>query len=120
MELKSERLYYREITEDDLPLIYSVYSNEKVMKYAYMDKMNSEEELMPYIKPILQQQIEPCERHYYEFGVFISSGSTREQFIGIANIEIGKRNHDGGIGEIGYFLLQTSGGVDMPRRWLGG
>ncbi|MGM1048833.1 ribosomal-protein-alanine N-acetyltransferase [Paenibacillus uliginis N3/975] len=102
MEFKSERLIFREYNEEDFQLFYSIFSNEQIMKYAYMDKVGQEEELLPYFNRILQNNHTSEGRPSYEFGVFLSSSG---QFIGFADVEMVKRNRDGGNGEIGYFLL---------------
>ena len=102
MEYKNDRLTLREYNNGDFPLLYSIFSNEQIMKYAYMDKVGKEEDLLPYFNRILQNNNTPEGRASYEFGVFLSSSG---QFIGFADVEIVKQNQDGGNGEIGYFLL---------------
>lgn len=101
MNYSSERLYFREFNENDFGLLYSIYSNAKVMKYTYLDKYDREEELRPYFQEILKNNQEGTKRQAYEFAVFLLDGS----FVGMAEIEINNKNEDGGIGEIGYYTL---------------
>ncbi|KKO51730.1 GNAT family N-acetyltransferase [Paenibacillus sp. DMB20] len=102
MEYKSDRLTFREYNKGDFPLLYSIFSNEQIMKYAYMDKVGKEEDLLPYFKRILQNNNTPEGRTSYEFGVFFYHRAGN--FIGFADVEIVKQNQDGGNGEIGYFF----------------
>ncbi|TCL75194.1 hypothetical protein EDC14_1003126 [Hydrogenispora ethanolica] len=48
MNHQSARLLYREFTETDFQRFYSVFSNERVMRYALMDPFRSAEEIRPY------------------------------------------------------------------------
>lgn len=102
MTFKSERLIFRDFTESDFKLFYSVFSNSTVMKYALLDRFESEEELLPYFQNVLMNNITAEGRKVYEFAVYLASSDT---FIGFADIEIQVLNRDGGCGEIGYFLL---------------
>lgn len=73
------------------------------MKYAYIDKYESEEELLPYFNNVLKNNNISIEnRMAYEYAVF---SKTEDCFIGFADIDIHKKNSSGGYGEIGYFLL---------------
>lgn len=100
MKFRSERLEYREFTENDFSLFYSVFSNAQVMRYAYIDKVDCEEELRPYFKRVLSNNITHENRQAYEFAI-----NFNDSFIGFADIEIHTKNSAGGCGEIGYFLL---------------
>ncbi len=103
MKFRSERLVFREVMQDDFKLLYSLFSNTQVMKYAYIDKYNSEEEMLPYFNKILQNNVTPFEdRKAFEFAVFSASEGS---FVGFADVEIHNINDSGGCGEIGYFLL---------------
>jgi ribosomal-protein-alanine N-acetyltransferase len=102
MRFRSERLIYREFTEDDLDLFYSVFSNEQVMRYAYIDKFDCKEDMLPYFKRVLRNSTAAEDRKAFEFAIFLSSD---DSFIGFADIEIHNINSLGGCGEIGYFLL---------------
>lgn len=103
MNYSSERLYFREFNENDFELLYSIYSNDRVMKYTYLDKYDRKEELRPYFEEILKNNQEGTKRQAYEFAVFLLDGS----FVGMAEIEISIINEYGGIGEIGYYTLPS-------------
>lgn len=114
MIFKSERLIFREFTEADFKLYYSLFSNEQVMKYAWIDRFRSEEEGLTYFKRILENNVTTENRPSYEFAVFLSTDNTsasnlseekEAKFIGFADIVIHKKNLFGGWGEIGYFLF---------------
>jgi [ribosomal protein S5]-alanine N-acetyltransferase len=104
VQFRSERLEYREFTENDFNLFYSVFSNEHVMKYAYLDKFSCEEDLFPNFMNLLKNNSTSENRKAFEFGVFLSSNNN---FIGFADIEVRNMNDFGGCGEIGYFILQS-------------
>ncbi|WP_166246439.1 GNAT family N-acetyltransferase [Paenibacillus turpanensis] len=107
--MRSERLFFREFRDNDFELLYSVFSNEEIMEYALMDKVNSEKEFTPYFDKILKNNSTIENRSLFEYAVF--SNSSRE-FIGFADIEIISKNLHGGNAEIGYFLL--------PQFWGNG
>lgn len=102
MNYKSERLTFREFKEDDFDLLYSLFSNEEVMKLTLRDRVSCEEDLRPYFNSILKNNTTILNREAYEYGVFLTSD---DSFVGIADIEINKQNAYGGYGEIGYLLL---------------
>lgn len=101
MNIKSERMKYRYFTKEDLPLFYSVFSNEQVMRYAWIDKFNSEEEIMPFFEGCINEGDSPNKDNAYAYAVFLEDDS----FIGFADIILHSRNSSGGCAEIGYFLL---------------
>lgn len=101
MIYRSERLYLREIEEDDFDLFYSLYSNDKVMKYTYLDKFGSKEEFRSYFEEVIKNNLSKNKRAVYTYVVFLLD----DNFAGIAEIEINYKNNHGGIGEIGYYIL---------------
>ncbi|TYQ18157.1 UNVERIFIED_CONTAM: ribosomal-protein-alanine N-acetyltransferase [Acetivibrio alkalicellulosi] len=103
MNYKSECLTYREFKEGDFHLFHSVFSNEKVMKYALVEKFDRGYSLS-YFNKVLANNILGENRKAYEFAVYLSSSSI---FIGFADIEIQNRKNLSGCGEIGYFLLPS-------------
>lgn len=121
MIYKSERLIFREFTEADFKLYYLLFSNEQVMKYAWMDRFCCEEDGMQYFKKTLENNITIDNRPAYEFAVFLHtdnptntslSNEVKEaKFVGFAAVEIHKQNLFGGWGEIGYFLLPEFWGL---------
>ncbi len=104
MKFRSERLVYREFTENDFHLFFSVFSNEQVMKYTLIDKFGREEDILPYFKKVLKNNITFENRKAYEFAVFLASNGS---FTGFADIEIHNLNNFGGCGEIGYLLIPS-------------
>ena len=106
MDLVSERLKYRYFTKQDLELFYSVFSNEQVMRYAWIDKFNNQEDIIPFFEDFINYDDTRNKINGYAFAVF-----TREEdaFIGLADIILHSHNSFGGCGEIGYFLL--------PQYW---
>jgi [ribosomal protein S5]-alanine N-acetyltransferase len=102
MRFGSERLIYREFTENEFHLFYSVFSNESIMKYALMDRYECKDDALPYFQKVLKNNLMTENRKAFEFAVsFTSNGD----FIGFADIEIHDLNCCGGSGEIGYFIL---------------
>ncbi|HEX2952610.1 MAG TPA: GNAT family protein [Bacillota bacterium] len=102
MHFQSDRLYFREFRENDFPLFYSIFSDEQVMRYAWIDRYEREEDAWPYFWKILRNNTAGEKREAAEFAVFLAEN---EEFIGFADIEIHQKNETGGCGEIGYFLL---------------
>lgn len=94
MVFESDRLNYKSFTEKDFDLFYSVFSNESIMRYAWIDKFDSPEEAQELWHTILQNE--------YNFAVFQKSD---DSYIGLCKFTISIKNRDGGSGEIGYFLL---------------
>ncbi|CUH97792.1 hypothetical protein P22_3938 [Propionispora sp. 2/2-37] len=102
MKYKSERLYFKEFSKDEFDLFYSVFSNEQVMKYALIDKYESEKDILPYFNEVLENNTTYINRKAFEFAIYLSSD---DSFVGFAGIEVHSKNTLGGCGEIGYFLL---------------
>jgi len=80
----------------------SVFSNEKVMRYAYMDQIVGEREMQSYFNKVLDNNNVMDHKSSYEFAVFLSSG---RNFIGFADIIIQHQFTRIKHGEIGFFLL---------------
>lgn len=102
MNMDSERLYYRYFTQEDFPLFYSVFSNETVMRYAWIDALKTEEEAKPFFEGFINNYNKINKNSSYAFAVFSKEDGC---FVGFADIEIHSQNSAGGCGEIGYFLL---------------
>ncbi len=102
MRFTSERLLFRSFAENDFGLFYSLFSNARVMRYAFWDRYESEDALRPYFAEVMENNRATAGRKAYEFAVFLLESGT---FIGAADIEISIQNAQGGCGEIGYFLL---------------
>lgn len=102
MDFKSSRLYYREFNESDYDLYKSAFSNEQVMRYAWIECMKDEEELRCGFSDILKNNNISEGRKEYYFGVF---SSEKEVYIGIGLVIVSFRGKLTICGEIGYFLL---------------
>ncbi len=102
MKISSERLSFRFFTHEDFPLFYSVFSNETVMRYAWIDKISNEESAYTFFEGFINTGDDVNKDGSYAFAVFSEEGN---EFIGFADIQIHSRNNAGGCGEIGYFLL---------------
>jgi len=102
MELRSERLIFREFEPKDYSLFSSIFSNETIMKFAYMDQIVNENEMASYFNKVVKNTKNIEKKDSYEFAVFLSSN---DYFIGFADIlvcyQLSRIKH----GEIGYFLL---------------
>ena len=108
MDLVSERLKYRYFTKQDLQLFYSVFSNEQVMRYAWIDKFNNQEDIIPFFEDFINYDNKPNKINGYAFAVFQRED---DAFIGFADIIFHSQNSFGGCGEIGYFLLPKYWGI---------
>lgn len=108
MEFRSERLLFREFGTDDYQLFSSVFSNEQIMKYAYMDQIDNESDMLAYFNQVIENNSSE-KRNSYEFAVFLSSDGS---FIGYAVILLHYHLSHVKDGEIGYFLL--------PQFWGNG
>lgn len=106
MKFASDRLLFREFIHDDFQYFSSIFSNDEVMKYAYMDRIQDENEMTEYFSKILNNVGINQSRNSYEFAVFLRDEKT---FIGLAIIEVGYHFSRAKYGEIGYFLL--------PKYW---
>jgi ribosomal-protein-alanine N-acetyltransferase len=102
MQFQSERLIFREYTEEDFEIFYRLFSNEQVMKYAFMDRYSSKEDVLVYFRQVLENNNTVNNRKAYEYAVFLVSDGS---FIGFADIMVYQSNQSGGCCEIGYFLL---------------
>lgn len=99
----NESLSFREIVEFDFDLIYSIFSNDDVMRYTIFETCKTETEFKAVFDDMLRRnQNEP--REGYEYAVFAGN-----HFIGIGILEVSNKNAWGGCGEIGYLL--------MPEYW---
>ncbi len=102
MKISSERLSFRFFTQEDFPLFYSVFSNESIMRYAWIDRISSEENAHTFFEGFINTGEDVNKDGSYAFAV---SSKEQNAFIGFADIQIHSRNSSGGCGEIGYFLL---------------
>lgn len=102
MDFMSDRLKYRFFTKQDFLLFYSVFSNEEIMKYAWIDKFKNQEDTLPFFEDFINNDDIPNKNNTYAFAVLSRQD---DAFIGFADIQLHSQNSFGGCGEIGYFLL---------------
>lgn len=102
MELTTNRVNLRLFERKDFPLFYSVFSNKEIMRYAWRDEINNEEEMLTFFEAYLSEGEKANKRNSYAFAAFDKED---KKFIGFADIIIQSLNSSGGCGEIGYFLL---------------
>ncbi len=103
--LYSDRLMLRELEQEDYLLFSSVFSNESVMRYAYIDQITDEQEMRDYFTQILHNRASAM-RNAYDFAVFCAR---ENHFVGFADLELYYCNQALLYGELGYFLL--------PEHW---
>lgn len=96
--LLSERLRYRILSKENFRIFRELYTNQEVMRYAYLDKLNSEKEMEDAFRETLQLQAEGQGEQY----VAVLKDTDAE--IAIVDYEVLKQNEHGGIYEIGYFI----------------
>lgn len=115
MEFQSERLLFREFGTDDYHLFSSVFSDENIMEYAYMDRITNEGDMLSYFSQVIENNTAQ-KRSSYDFAVFLLSDGS---FIGFADILI--RYHFSLVkhGEIGYFLLPEFWGKGFATEIAG-
>lgn len=103
MYINTERLILREYSNEDFPLFRSVYTNEEIMKYAYVNVYNKEDDIRSYFDKVLVDYTRNENRNAYEYAVIERNTG---KYIGSADIDVQIKNQYGGFGEIGYFLLK--------------
>ena len=80
MNFMSERLKYRFFTKDDFSLFYSIFSNEQVMRYAWIDKFDSENDTIQFFENFLNNENMVNNSKAYAFAVFARENDV---FIGL-------------------------------------
>lgn len=102
MIYQSKRLTLKEYNKEDIDLFYSVFSNTEVMKYAFLQRYESKDDILPYFHKVLENNATFINRPVYEYGIYRSEDN---KYIGHGDIEVYYQNEYGGCGEIGYFIL---------------
>jgi ribosomal-protein-alanine N-acetyltransferase len=101
VEMKaSERLTYRLLNGNDFDLYYKLYTDARVMQYAYHDEFSTEEEARDGFEQVLIKQGED-----EEGAQFVVTHKESGSDIGIVDYHIETLHHAGGIYEIGYLVL---------------
>ncbi len=96
---ESTRLIYRKLDETDFDIFYALYSNEDVMKYAYLDRLKSREDSIEVFTEVLQNQRDQNKGTQY-VAIFRETNVA----IGIVDYSVDINHEKGGIFEIGYFI----------------
>jgi ribosomal-protein-alanine N-acetyltransferase len=104
---ESNRLIYRKLEYNDFNLFYELYSDINVMAYAYLDRIETQEEAIQIFNNILTSQNHQGKGVQY---VAIIKDSGIE--IGLVDYEVILNHGSGGIYEIGYFM--------KPKYWAQG
>lgn len=100
----TERLSYRLLNEQDFDFYNKIYSEKEVMLYTYADAFDSIEEAKTAFKRTLVKQYADEEGTMF----VVKDKQTGEQ-IGIVDYVIELLHQNGGVYEIGYFIL--------PKYW---
>ena len=100
--IETERISMRDYRDDEFELMNVVLSNPQVMRYAYMDTLDTPEKSKKYFGDILENGRKTEGRTLYECPVFLKSTG---ELAGYGGIMIKSLRPEGGIGEIGYFFL---------------
>ncbi|MDF2804993.1 MAG: GCN5-related N-acetyltransferase [Anaerocolumna sp.] len=104
---ESNRLIFRKLEYNDFNLFYELYSDVKVMAYAYLDRIETREEAKQIFSNILTSQ------NYQGKGVqYVACIRNSDIEIGLVDYEVILNHQNGGIFEIGYFL--------KPEYWAQG
>lgn len=101
---ESKRLVYRTMDETDFDLFYELYSDEKVMKYAYLDRVSSLDVANKFFKNILLDQTTQDKGTQY-----VAILKDANVSIGLVDYDVILNHEKGGIFEIGYFI--------KPKFW---
>lgn len=95
---ESNRLVYRKLSKSDFKLFFELYTDVRVMQYAYADCLKSEIEALDAFNNTLNNQAKQlCNE-------FVAELKDTNQPIGIVDYDVIMRHENGGIYEIGYFI----------------
>ena len=100
--IETKRLQFKEFQKEDFPLFASVFTNEEVMRYAWIDAFQKEADCAAFFEEVLENKKKEDKRLIYEYGVYNRESGA---FMGFACLESASRNEDGGMAELGYFFL---------------
>ncbi|MBN2738378.1 MAG: GNAT family N-acetyltransferase [Spirochaetales bacterium] len=92
----------REHQISDLEIYHSWRSDYEILKYSRLPQSHSEEESFIFLANDIGQQKNPQRREYFLALLLKSTNS----YIGSIAYIIEKREHHGGVVEIGYFLMK--------------
>jgi [ribosomal protein S5]-alanine N-acetyltransferase len=105
----ASNLLMKTLTEADYHNVYTVFSNEATMRYAYLHRFTSEEDFRPYFNRLVRETAD-AEGRWRAYTVWETDeiGGTGA-FVGVADFELDRLAPDACNAEIGYFLL--------PDKW---
>ena len=112
--LESKRLKYRRLERVDFEFFYKLYSDEAVMRYAYLDQFSSRQEAEAAFEKVMTVQKE--DDTGMEYVAVLKEGN---KIVGIVDYEIIIRNSYGGICEIGYFIEKEHWGKGYGTEMAG-
>lgn len=109
--LKSTRLAYKLLTDDDFNMFYSLYSDEAVMRYTYEPRLENKEAAVNKFREVLDNQTD-----LRKGNVYVAMLEETHEPIGIVEYELYSLNAFGGVAELGYFLLQEYWGTGYGQE----
>ncbi|HML46239.1 MAG TPA: GNAT family protein [Clostridia bacterium] len=98
----SERLFFQEVGMDDFEDVYAVFSDARVMRYAFLDAFPTREALSPYFESMLANAAASEGRKAHEF--LVRQRGTGET-VGFADLRREAPVAEGSCADLGYFLL---------------
>lgn len=114
--LQSKRLTYRRLSEEEYKIFHDLYTNPVVMRYAYLDLLKSGEKTEAAFRETLKLQREG------EGDQFVATLKDTGADIAIVDYEVLIKREQGGICEVGYFILPEywgcGYGAEMGRAMI--
>lgn len=104
---KSKRLKYRELSPTDFDLFCELYTNDNVMRYAFLDTINTTNETKIEFRKTLSYNGDASKGTQY-----VAELAENDVPIGIVDYDVIVKLEKGGIFEIGYFI--------KPEYWSQG
>lgn len=97
--LNSERLQYRRLSVEDFLIFQDLYTKPEVMRYAYLDRLEPGEKTEAAFRETLKLQQES------DGDQFVATLKNTGEDIAIVDYEVIEKRDQGGICEMGYFIL---------------
>lgn len=99
MSITTKRTVCKELSREDFDLFFRIFSDREIMRYAWIDEFCCPDEAIPLFEDFLNGE---GKTGYF----FCAYSLENSRFIGFVDIQLHSINETGGVGEIGYFLLQ--------------
>lgn len=96
---ESTRLRFREMDETDFDLFYGLYSDQNVMKFAYLDRLTTKEAAEEAFHSVLMDQKDPKKGTQY-----VAVLKDKNAPVGVVDYFIILDHEKSSIFEIGYFI----------------